>query len=50
MELDHLMDRAGSESNLSVRRSITIGTMLKLDGDGDGHWNGKGMCKQALMV
>ena len=36
----------GSEPNVSVKRSVSIGTMLNFDGDTDGH--GDGMCKQTL--
>ena len=43
---DRLMERMGSEPNLSVRQPVTIGTMLKLNGDENG--NGNGMCKQAF--
>ena len=43
------MDRMGVETILPIRLSVTIGTMIKLDGDevGDGDW--LGMCKQALI-
>ena len=40
------MDRMGSEPNLSVKRSVSIGTMLNFDGDG--HGDGDGTCKQAF--
>ena len=36
--------RIGSEPNLSVKRSISINTMIQFDGDIDGD----GMCKQAF--
>ena len=39
-----VMDRMGCEPNLTVKRSVSIGTMLNFDGD-----NG-GTCKQALTV
>ena len=39
-----LMDRMDSEPNLSIKRSITIDTMLNFDGDSDGHGDGDGMC------
>ena len=44
-----LTDRLGSEPNLSVKQSVTIGTMTNLDGDFDGHGHGDGTCKQALI-
>ena len=39
-----LMDRMDSEPNLSIKRSVTIGTMINFDGDRDGHGDGDGMC------
>ena len=30
------MDRMGSAAILSVKRSLSIGTMIQFDGDGDG--------------
>ena len=39
-----LTGRMGSRPILPIRRPITIGTIVKLDGDGDG------MCKQALTL
>ena len=45
MEMDHLMDRLGTEPNLSIKLSVSIVTMLNFDGDGDGHGNGDGTCK-----
>ena len=42
METDHLIDRMGSVPILSIKRTITIGTMLYFDSDGDG--DGDGMC------
>ena len=41
MVTDHLMDRLGSQPILSVKRSVSIGTMLNFDRDSDG------TCKQA---
>ena len=41
-----LTEKMGSEPNVSVKRSVSIGTMLNFDGDTDGH--GDGMCKQTL--
>ena len=32
----HFMDRMGSAAILSVKRSLSIGTMIQFDGDGDG--------------
>ena len=43
-----LKDRIGSDPNLSVKQSFTIGTMM--DFDGDGHRHGGGKCKRALEV
>ena len=43
-----LKNRMGSESNLPVKQSFTIGTMM--DFDGDGHRHGDCMCKWALEV
>ena len=39
--------RMGSEPSLPVKRSLSIDTMLNFDGDGDGHGNSDGTCKQA---
>ena len=50
METDRLTDRLGSECILSVKRTITIHTMLNFDGDFDGHGHGDGMCKQTLRI
>ena len=44
--MDRLMGRMGTEPILSVKQSVSIGTMLNFDGDGDGH--GDGTCKQTL--
>ena len=43
-----LMDRMGSEPNLSVKRSVTIGTMISFDGDSDG--DGDGTCKRPFNI
>ena len=50
METHHLADRHSehSEPILSVKRSVTIHTMLSFDGDFDGR--GDGMCKQVFTV
>ena len=45
---DRLTVRIGSVPILSVKRSVSIDTMLNFDGDGDGHRDGDGTCKQAL--
>ena len=45
----HLMGRMGTEPILSVKRSISIDTMLNFDGDRDGDGDGDGTCKQALI-
>ena len=39
--------RMGSVPILPVKRTVTIGTILKFDSDGDGH--GDGTCKQTLI-
>ena len=39
-----------SESNLSVKPSVTIDTMMNVDGDGDGHGYGDGTCKQTFKA
>ena len=49
METDLLTDRMGSVPILSVKRTVSIGTMLYFDGDGDGHGDGDGTFKQAFM-
>ena len=38
----------GVEPILPLRQPVTIGTIIKVDGDGVGHGDGVGMCKQAL--
>ena len=48
MVTDRLTDRLGLEPTLSVKRSITIDTMIQFDRDIDGHGDGDGTCKQAL--
>ena len=40
----------GSVCNLSVKCAISIGTMLNFDGDGHGHEDGDGTCKQTLSL
>ena len=45
---DRLTVRIGSVPILSVKRSVSIDTMLNFDGDGDGHRDRDGTCKQAL--
>ena len=40
------MDRIGYEPNLSVKRSVAIGTMINFDADSDG--DGDGTYKPAL--
>ena len=39
MEMVHLMDRMGSVPILSINRTVSIGTMLYFDGDGDARVN-----------
>ena len=41
-----LTDRMGSKPNLSVKWSVTIGT-INFDGDFDGHGDGQSRCNQA---
>ena len=45
-----LMGRIGSVPILSIKRSISIDTMINFDGDGDGHEDRDGTCRQALML
>ena len=33
----------------SIRRSVSIGTMINLDGDSEGGGDGVGMCKQNYL-
>ena len=42
-----LMGRMGTEPILSIKRSVSIDTMINFDSDGDGHGDGDGTCKQA---
>ena len=46
METDRFMEGMGSVPILPVKRSVSIGTMLKFDGDGDGDEDGT--CKRTL--
>ena len=46
--MDHLTGRMGSVPILSVKQSVSIGTMINFDGDEDGHGDGDGTCKQTL--
>ena len=39
----------GTEPILSVKRSVSIDTMINFDSDGDGHGDGDGTCKQASL-
>ena len=48
MEMDRLM--AEWVTILPVKWTVTIGTMLNFDGDGDGHRDGDGTCKQTFTV
>ena len=45
-----LTDRMDSEPNLSVKRSVTIDTMINFDSDGDGDGPGDFTCKRAFRV
>ena len=47
VETDHLMAGMGSVTNLPVKQSVSIDTMLNFEGDG--HGQGDGTCKQAFM-
>ena len=44
------MERMGSKLNLSVKQSVTIGTMINFDGDGEGHGLGDDMSKWAFTT
>ena len=44
----HLTGRMGSTPILPIRRTVTIGIIVKLDGEGDGHSNGVSTCKHTL--
>ena len=44
-----LIDRMGSRPILPIKVSITIGTMLNVDSDFDGHGDGDATCKQTLI-
>ena len=48
IETDRLIGRMGYVPILSVKRSVSIGTMIDVDGDRDGHGDGDGTCKQPL--
>ena len=43
-----LMGRMDTEPILFIKPSVSIDTMINFDGDGDGHVDGDGTCKQAL--
>ena len=43
-------DRMGSEPILSVKRSISIDTMLNFDPDCDGQGDSDGTCKQTARI
>ena len=47
MVTDCLMGRLGLEPILSIKQSVSIGTMINFDSDCDGL--GDGTCKQALV-
>ena len=49
MVTDCLWERMGSEPNLSIKQSISIGTMLNFDSDTHGHGDSDGTCKQTLI-
>ena len=48
MVMVHVTGRMGAEPILSIKRSISIDTMINFDSDGDGHGDVDGMCKQAF--
>ena len=48
MVMDPLMDRMCSASFLSMKRSITISTMLNFDSDRHGNGHRDGTCKQTF--
>ena len=48
--MDDLMGRMGDVPILSVKWSVSIGTMINFDGDRDGHGDGDGTCKQAFTA
>ena len=50
MVMVHLTGRMGTEPILSIKRSVSIDTMINFDGDGDGHGNVDGTCKQAFIL
>ena len=50
MEMVRLTDRMGTEPILSVKRSVSIDTIVNFDGGGDGHRDGDGTCKQAFSL
>ena len=39
-----------SEPNLSIKRSVSIGTVINIDSDGDGNGHGDGTCKLAFSL
>ena len=41
--------RMGSEPILSVKQSVSIGTIINFDGDAHAHGNGNGLSKQAFI-
>ena len=43
------MDRLGLEPILSVKQSVSIGTIINVDNDGHAHSNGNGMSKQVVI-
>ena len=45
-----LTDIMGSEPNLYIKWSVTIGTMINFDSDGAGHGHGDGTCECAFNV
>ena len=47
---DRLMDRMGFKPNLSVKRSVSIGTVLNFESEGHGLGDGDGTRKQALSL
>ena len=46
MVMVRLTSRMGTEPILSIKRSISIDTMINFDGDGERHGDEDGTCKQ----
>ena len=44
------MAKMGAESNLPIKRSVSINTMINCDGHSDGDRDGHGKCKQTFRI